>query len=294
MIPRRRPFKIEIFVAEGLPGGLRLITKSGWIGEALVCPRSRYPHVKKREEFSRSGVYILVGDAGTGWPAIYVGESDNIGIRIGQHYADPQKDFWQQAIIFTQSGTTLNKAQVRYLEARLLERADTYGRCSLITGNRPQRPRLSEADQHVMESFLDEILALLPVLGVSAFEAAEPVLTNPEHRTLYYYKGIIWDAIGFETENGFAVRKDSLARKQHFDKMEKHHPGYLKLRKALIKEGILQPHTDGLRFTQDHIFNSPSAAAAVCAGRGASGPEVWEDKDGISLKQHRKSAAKSD
>ena len=35
----RRPFKIEIFVAEGLPDGLRLVKKSNWIGQGIVCAR---------------------------------------------------------------------------------------------------------------------------------------------------------------------------------------------------------------------------------------------------------------
>ena len=37
----QRPFKIEIFVAEGLPDGLRLVKKSNWIGQGIVCPPLR-------------------------------------------------------------------------------------------------------------------------------------------------------------------------------------------------------------------------------------------------------------
>ncbi|MFP4029570.1 MAG: hypothetical protein ACLFWL_17465 [Candidatus Brocadiia bacterium] len=61
---QQRPFKIQIFVAEGMPDGLRFVEKSNWIGLGIVCPRGRYPAVKEREEFFRSGVYLLVGQDG--------------------------------------------------------------------------------------------------------------------------------------------------------------------------------------------------------------------------------------
>ena len=33
-----RPFKIEIFVAEGVPDGLRFVGKSNWIGQETPTP----------------------------------------------------------------------------------------------------------------------------------------------------------------------------------------------------------------------------------------------------------------
>lgn len=67
-----RPFNIRILVAEGMPDGLRLVEKSNWVGLGIICPRGRYPEVKKRAEFSGSGVYILVGSEGEGeYPMLY-------------------------------------------------------------------------------------------------------------------------------------------------------------------------------------------------------------------------------
>ena len=74
----RRPFTIEIFVAEGLPDGLRLVKKSNWIGQGIVRPRGRYSVAKQRDEFSRSGVYLLVGQDGDQLPKLYVGEAEKV------------------------------------------------------------------------------------------------------------------------------------------------------------------------------------------------------------------------
>ena len=45
---------------------------------------------------------------------------------------------------FTSFGQTLNKATIRYLEARLLQLAATAGRAELDNGNAPALPPLSD------------------------------------------------------------------------------------------------------------------------------------------------------
>ena len=279
-----RPFKIQIFVADGRPDGLRLVEKSNWIGQAIVCPRGAYPSVKKRDEFSRSGVYILIGPGDDDRPSIYVGEAETVRARLDQHYST--RDFWQQVIVFTTTGTPKNKAEVKYLEARLLELARLYKRCRLENSVDQQRPGLSEADQAEMEGYLDEVLSLLPVLGVDAFLPLE----SSTNRNLYYLKVKQCDASGFETSTGFMVRKGSRARKTSTPSLKKHFPNSYAMRQRLIDSGILVADEKGLRFAEDHLFNSPSLASSVCAGRSSNGLDEWKDKRGRSLKANREGA----
>ncbi|MDE0001574.1 MAG: GIY-YIG nuclease family protein [Rhodospirillaceae bacterium] len=279
----RRPFKIQIFVAEGRPEGLRLVEKSNWIGQSIVCPRGRYSQAKKRDEFSRSGVYLLVGQDGDPLPKLYVGEAEKVKTRLDRHYTD--HDYWQQAIVFTTKGTPLNKAQVKYLEARLLELAKRYGRSKLQNTNKSRLPGLSEADRAEMEGYLDELLSLLPVLGVPFFERAE---TPSKDLRVYHVKGPGCKAAGFETNTGFTVRKGSLVRESTVPSMEKNLPGYYRQRQALISEGVLEKTAEGYRFTRDWLFDSPSGAASICLGRGANGLIEWKEESGTTLKANRK------
>ena len=286
-----RPFVIKTFVAEGLPDGLRLVEKSNWIGLGVVCPRGRYPTAKKRKEFLRSGVYILVGQQGNDLPSIYIGEAERVRERIDQHYVN--RDFWQQAIIFTTTGHPLNKAEVKYIEARLVELAAAHRRCRLENGNTPQRPRLAEPDQAVMDGYLAEMLSLLPVLGIDAFERPE---TNSHGQHIYYLKGIGCDATGWETNTGFLVRKGSLARGKATDSMKKHVPAYYKMRNQLIDDGILINEADPkdgerFRFGEDHVFNSPSQAASICKAVNTNGLTAWKDGAGASIKENREQEA---
>jgi hypothetical protein len=64
------------------------------------------------------------------------------------------------------------------------------------------------------------------------------------------------------------------------------------LRDTLIQSGALVPVEGGesLRLTTDHVFNSPSAAAAVLLGRSAAGPIEWKAETGQTLKQIREQA----
>ncbi|WP_420633406.1 GIY-YIG nuclease family protein [Candidatus Palauibacter sp.] len=241
--------------------------------------------MKKREEFARSGVYILVGPSDDDQPRIYVGEAETVRTRLDEHYVS--KDFWQQAIVFTTTGTPRNKAEIRYLEARLLELARQHKRCQLENKTKSQRPGLSEADQAEMEGYLDELLSLLPVLGIYAFEPTETA--SPDHR-LYYLKVKECDATGFESSTGFTVLKASLARLEPTRSLRDHFPNYVKKREQLIEDGVLLKDADGWRFARDYHFTSPSQASTVCAGRSSNGLDDWKDKDRESIKQNRAKA----
>ena len=280
-----RPFKIQIFVADGLPEGLRLVSKSNWIGQGIVCPRGRYSQAKKRPEFSQSGVYLLVGHDGDRLPKLYVGEAERVKDRLDSHYSN--KDFWQQAIVFTAKEPPLNKAQVKYLEARLLKLAKEHGRSKLENSGASRRPRLSEADQAETEGFLDELLSLLPVLGVTFFEPDE---TPGPDRKVYYLRGPGYSARGLEANTGFKVLKQSIARAEPVAAFKKNLPGHYRQRQELIADETLRETDDGdgYRFTKDWLFSSPSAAAAVCSGRTANGLTEWKDESGTSLKTNRK------
>lgn len=284
-----RPFNIRIYVAEGLPEGLRFVEKSNWVGLGIVCPRGRYPEVKKRDEFVKSGVYLLVGQEGDDdRPKLYIGEADSVRDRLDNHHA--KKDFWQQAIIFTTRGDPLNKAEVQYLEARLVELATTAKRCRLDNGNVPKRPGLSEADEAQIAGYLDEMLSLLPVLGIHVFAAAQVCGTADR---LYYWSGSGWNATGSVTSTGFMVKTGSEARGTTVPSMEKHVPSDFRKRQQLISDGILVAEGDGYRFAIDYEFSSPSQAAAVCAGRSANGRVEWKDAKGITLKEHQEKEAQS-
>jgi hypothetical protein len=168
-------FTIRIFVPDGDPEGVRLIDRMNWTGLGIVFPRSKWTEVRQRTEFSQSGVYILVGLQEEDLPTIYIGQGDSVRNRIEAHAQN--KDFWNWGIIFVSNSGGLNRAHVTWLEYALVKRATATGGCKLDNGNAPQEPRLTEAEKADTESFLKEILQILPLVGLRAFEFPKAVAT---------------------------------------------------------------------------------------------------------------------
>lgn len=174
----RAGYTIRIFVADGDPEGVRVIDQMNWTGTGIVFPRGLWPKVKARKEFDRAGVYILVGYAENDdeLPRLYVGEGDGIRARIDLH--DQKKEFWTWGISFTSNAGALNKAHVQWLEYGLVQRAKEAGQCILDNGNAPQAPALSEHEEADVAGFLDQMLRILPLVNLRAFEKAKPVAVS--------------------------------------------------------------------------------------------------------------------
>lgn len=106
-------------------------------------------------------------------------------------------------------------------------------------------------------------------------------VSEPKLGRLYCrYRGA--DAKGVLSGSGIKVLKGSKCGPVRYSAAELKHPGFVRMREALEKEGVI---VDGI-FVKDHTFDSPSAASAVCEGRPSSNGQVdWKDKDGKRLKE---------
>ncbi|MFO0881582.1 MAG: GIY-YIG nuclease family protein [Gemmataceae bacterium] len=273
----RRGFSIRVYLADGLPDGLRIVDTFNWTGKAIVSPRSRFPEAKSRPEFDRTGVYVLRGPSESGdLPTVYIGEGDPTRPRLESHYA--KKDFWTQLILFTSKDESLNKAHVQYLESRLVSLARDAKRCVLDNRDIPQLPSLAESDTAEMETFLEQMLLVFPLLGLSAFDV--PRIERPFSPTLYIKsKGIV--ARGHDEDEGFVVLAGSQAVKEEVTSI---HNYLVDMRASMKGLGILVESGEFLKLTQDYTFDSPSTAAGVILGRSANGRTEWQDDQGRTLK----------
>jgi hypothetical protein len=250
-----------------------------------MCARAQYPDVRDREEFSRPGVYLLLGPSpsGTNRQTVYIGQADAAQERLDNHLR--HKEFWTHLILFSSKDTNLNKAHVQYLESRLIEIASRAKRVDLDNGNAPRVPALSEADRADADAFLDDMLTIYPILGVGAFEVVDqqPALVGPQ-LTL---RGPEVVGNGRDMPEGFVVYQGSTAR---LDSVRSIHDYLSQQRRELITAGVLERRGEGLIFTQDYRFNSPSTAAGVLLGRSANGRIEWKDDRGRTLKQLQEAA----
>ena len=272
---------LKIFLADGVPEGLRIIEKSNWIGKCLACTRTQFPKIKDRVEFKKTGVYLIYGmDLNDLQPTIYIGEGDPVLQRLEAH--DRNKDFWDHLVLFTSKDENLNKAHIQYLESRLVEMAQKAKKCRLENGNSPALPALSESDVADMESFLENMVLVYGVLGLSVFETPKIDLDNSQAVDSLSLKGPNAEASGYEAMEGFIVIKGAKATAAEAPSM----PEAIKAARAqMLADELFSKSGNSLVLTQDYTFTSPSKAASIFLGRPANGRTEWKDSNGITLKE---------
>lgn len=164
------PYTIRIFVEDGDPEGVRIIDHMNWTGQAVAFPRDKWADIRTRKDFDEPGVYVLIGytSSDDDLPTLYIGEGDGVRTRIDSHAKS--KDFWSWGILFSSTNRGLNKAHVQWLEYALVQQAKVAARSHLDNSNEPLEPALNVSEKAGTRKFLNEILQILPLAGLRAFE----------------------------------------------------------------------------------------------------------------------------
>lgn len=276
---------IRIFLADGTPTGLRTAEIGLSTCKAVIAPRVSLKALAERPEAKRTGVYVLIGDdeAHAARKAVYVGEGDDVFVRIRRH--DDQKDFWDHVLLFVSKDENLTKGHVRYLEARLIDIATSARRATVTNGTEPEPPRLPEADVAEMEEFLDQVRMLASVLGVSVFDTAEAstsVRGAVEDEVRVSMAGDGYAAQAVVRQSQLVVLEGGMARDKEAPSLGK---SSRSLRAELLDVGVLKRVANGLIFTQDYAFDSASGAAQAICGANVNGRISWRLVDGRTFKE---------
>ena len=82
------PFTIKLFVPDGDPESVRIISHMNWTGSGIAFPRDKWQSIRTRSEFLSTGVYLLVGNTSDedNLPTLYIGQGDGVKERIDSHF----------------------------------------------------------------------------------------------------------------------------------------------------------------------------------------------------------------
>lgn len=277
---------IRLFLVDGSPKGLLTAEIMNWTGHVLTGPRTKLSELVQRPESKRTGIYFLVGSdpEGGALPLVYIGESDDVSTRLKQHNRTQEsggKDFWEHVWLVTSKDQNLTKAHAKYLESQLIRSVSQSGLCKLENGTVHDYVNLPESDQADMAFFMEQLRTILPVLGfdylrssVTEVKEQNMMPTRATETPIFTFviptKGI--KAQAKEIEGQFVVVAGSSARAR----WEGAAGGYESLYEQLCASETLIKSESGQRtFAVDTVFSSPSAAAAVVAGRSANGRKSW-------------------
>lgn len=284
---------VKLFLVDGTPSGIVTAEIMNWTGHVVAAPRSLLPNLSVRPEAQRTGVYLLLGTDPDhpDRPTAYIGETEEIFVRLKQHNSNPDKDFFDRVVVITSKDDTLTKAHAKFLEGRLNRMAKEAANWRIV-GVMPTGAKLPESDIADMSFFLRQIEIILPVLGVDLLTVAptaNPTVSQAE--TPSRPINILATQRGFDTEfvlqnknktdaraveigGQFVVLKGSYATAAEYAANS-----YSAHRKRLIDAGKLVPDdadTQRLVFTEDVAFQSPSAASATILNRNDNGRNSWK------------------
>lgn len=280
---------IRLFLVDGNPHGLKTIELSNMTIYTTTFPRTKLKEFLQRDEATKAGCYILLGDEieKSGEVEVYIGEGENVGSRLRQHANGiNQKEFWNEAIVFTSKDDYIKKTQIQYLESELCRLALEAENVVVRNGNQPAKPSLSEVDTAEMKQFLDAIKLIMSSIGIKVLDSKKKETKNDRSKkaqTIYRFtsKGAMGQMI--IEDDQFVILKGSTAVITHRPSASK---SIKRLRETLIKKKVLSKTNDGSLyvFEENYAFNSPSYAASAISGGNENGRRQWKHK-GKSLNQ---------
>lgn len=266
---------IQIFLPDGNPRSLKIAEITSRTVQAILIPRAKLDVAYKRAELKNVSVYFLIGGSDEeSKPLLYVGEAEDCLTRLKQH--NKTKDFWNIAIAIISKTQFFTKTHIKFLESYCYNEAKKAGRFKLENSTTPTLPFVSEPMEADLIDNFDTFKILVATLGYPIFDQ----IKRPKRQNILICKGKDAYAEGEYTEDGLIVFSGSKC-----NLMETRSAGpYVKnWRQKLIDDSILILDGKLYKFQVDHIFSSPSTAAAVVLARRANGWTEWKFKDGKTL-----------
>jgi hypothetical protein len=290
------PQTIQIYLPSGDPRGIRIAALTTSIVQVIEVPRALLSEFQVMPESKQTGLYVLVGgeEEEMDQPLAYIGESGNVGKRLGQHHSDPKMDFWNRALVVISLTHSFTAAHTLYLEWSGIQKGTEAGRYVLKNGNggtKPHTPPWLEAD---CRQIFEILRVLVATLGQPVFEPwAKPksgaaTLQNgsavgADEPELFYCRSTAYDATAEYTSEGMVVLKGSKAKIETAPSSSSEKGSLAKMRKFLIGDGALKQEDDRLVFQRDVLFKSPSGASDAVTGASTSGWNMWKSKEGKTL-----------
>ncbi|WMM24763.1 GIY-YIG nuclease family protein [Tissierella sp. MB52-C2] len=264
---------IRIFLEEGKSNGIKTVELSNTNIIGYIVPRMKIGKYLNSQEWSRPGIYMLVGDE----EKIYIGEADEVVNRIKTHINN--KDYWTECLVFMSKDDYLTKTQVKYLESDFIAQVKEADRYLSDNKNIPNKPKISKADESEVVQFMDMIILILEALG---YEFLTPrtikgnSLIEDIKQDIYKYsiKGAV--AMMEVVDNNYVMLKGSTVLKD-IESRKSTRKSVVEDREKFVKKGVLKEKDNNLYELMDSIkFSSPSAAAIFVSGGSVNGRKAWK------------------
>ena len=187
MAKRIRKRAVSIVMLNGEATGVLEVTIPGSQSMVYKIPREELGNCKVLGVNDFNSVYFLFGGWLKGKPQVYIGQAgvrNNGGAilsRLSEH--DKKKEFWNEAIVFTNTNDMFGPTELNFLENQFCNMAIDAGRFDVQNGNNPNQGNIRRREAE-LESYLDDAEIILNILGYKVFESNLEQSTNNQSYSL--------------------------------------------------------------------------------------------------------------
>ena len=273
---------ITTYLVDWSPTWIKTVELSNWIWKAIIIPRAKLKDVKTRQEVLQPAIYFLFWSDEEWKNLAYIWEAENLINRIWNH--DTNKDFWDIVIAFISKDNNLTKADVKYLEAKAIEKAKKLNRYELLNWVEPILNNLPEHQISTMNEFLDNIDLLISAIWYPIIKDIliwnQIQIEKQKNNNLFFLKIRSCESQWIYNDDWFVVLKWS---KYSIEEAKSFWWKYKQMRKDIFENWLVENDWKNLILKQDYIFSTPSSAASVLAWRLANWWTEWKNKDWKTL-----------
>lgn len=270
---------ITTYLIDWNPSWIKTVELSNWVWKAIIIPRAKLKDAKQRNELFQPAIYFLFWSDDEWKNLSYIWEAENLINRISNH--DTNKDFWDIVIAFFSKDNNLTKADVKYLEAKSIEKARKINRYTLLNWVEPIPNNLPEYQISTMNEFLDNIDLLISSIWYPIIKEINKNSDEFKKEFLYYCKWPSANASWAYWSDWFLVLKNSIVRK----KLSKTAWSWIQwIQDRLINEKIIIDYnSESYIFNEDYLFKSPSASSWLILWRRANWWKEWKNNEWKTL-----------
>lgn len=268
---------ITTYLVDWSPTWIKTVELSNWIWKAIIIPRAKLKDVKNRQEVLQPAIYFLFWKNEEWNDLAYIWEAENLINRIWNH--DTNKNFWDLVIAFVSKDNNLTKADVKYLEAKAIEKAKKSNRYILQNWVEPIPNNLPEYQISTMNEFLDNIDLLISAIWYPILKEINTAKKQENNENLYYLKSRWSDWVWFYNEEWFIVLKWSKISPKEIISYQKELWYIENNRERLVENWIILNWI----FTNDYLFKTPTSACNIIAWWNQNWWIEWKNKDWKTL-----------
>lgn len=286
---------ITVYLMDGDANQRYQVTLDNWNIVAFKIPYEMVSQSSNLNDLSlhTAGIYFLFGYQGSK-NFVYVGEAEDVYRRLTQHTPEKDKFIWDTAVVFIATGYgVLDKAKIKYLENRLYSIIKSENSYILWNKNKPTKSKISKPSEDSMESAIDKIKLVIPVLGYTPFnkrkyrsrKLVEKTVSSPEvddKKVFYINQNGVEAKCILDLNRKFLLLAGS---KISSDIKKSLRENISKKRTEMTKKGdIVNNIIQG-----DTYFDSATAIASFVVGYSINGKLTLKTKDGQTLAKYLES-----